>query len=133
MVGPSFGGEDEETMTGADLRVEVRDQDIIVTMPETSFRVVYRKPNHRGAQLVARLDYAGTVSRSGLEARERQGARIGVDCLGLCCKAANDPTYRTDQRIDGGTKRKGDGYRRDQPGGESGEPVEVGRDQRFAV
>ena len=84
MVGPSFGGEDEETMTGADLRVEVRDQDIIVTMPETSFRVVYRKPNHRGAQLVARLDYAGTVSRSGLEARERQGARIGVDCLGLC-------------------------------------------------
>ena len=57
MVGPSFGGEDEETMTGADLRVEVRDQDIIVTMPETSFRVVYRKPNHRGAQLAARLDY----------------------------------------------------------------------------
>jgi hypothetical protein len=31
-------------MTGADLKVEVRDHDIIVTMPETSFRVVYRKP-----------------------------------------------------------------------------------------
>ena len=42
-------------MTGADLRVEVRDQDIIVTMPETSFRVVYRKPN-RGSQLVTKLE-----------------------------------------------------------------------------
>src|SRR6476646_5783208 len=42
-------------------------------------------------------------------------------------KAANDPAYRADQRIDGGTKRKGDGYRGDQPGGESGEPIEVGR------
>ena len=39
-----------------DLCVEVRHQDIIVTMPGTSLRVVYRKP-HRGSQLVARLDY----------------------------------------------------------------------------
>ena len=39
-----------------DLCVEVRDQDLVVTMPGTSFRVVYRKP-HRGSQLVARLDY----------------------------------------------------------------------------
>ena len=39
-----------------DLHIEVRDQDIVVTMPGTSLRVVYRKP-HRGSQLVARLDY----------------------------------------------------------------------------
>ena len=35
---------------------QVRDQDIVVTMPGTSLRVVYRKP-HRGSQLVARPDY----------------------------------------------------------------------------
>jgi hypothetical protein len=39
-----------------DLHIEVRDQDIVVTMPSTNLRVVYRKP-HRGSQLVARLDY----------------------------------------------------------------------------
>jgi hypothetical protein len=39
-----------------DLQVEAHDQDIVVTMPGTSLRVVYRKP-HRGSQLVARLDY----------------------------------------------------------------------------
>jgi hypothetical protein len=39
-----------------DLWVEVRDQDIVVTMPGASLRVVYRKP-HRGSQLVPRLDY----------------------------------------------------------------------------
>jgi hypothetical protein len=43
-------------VTGPDLHVEARDQDIVVTMPGTSFRVVYRKPHH-GSQLVARLDY----------------------------------------------------------------------------
>ena len=35
-------------------------------------------------------------------------------------KAANDPAYGADQSIDAHTNRKGDGYRRDQPGGESG-------------
>jgi hypothetical protein len=40
----------------ADLHVEVRDQDIIITMPDTGLRVVYRKPHH-GSQLMARLDY----------------------------------------------------------------------------
>lgn len=40
-------------MTGPDLHVEARDQDI--TMPGTSFRVVYRKPHH-GSQLVAKLE-----------------------------------------------------------------------------
>ena len=39
-----------------DLCAEVRDQDLVVTMPGTSLRVVYRKP-HRGSPLVARLDY----------------------------------------------------------------------------
>src|SRR5262245_32982081 len=34
-----------------DLHVEARDQDIVVTMPGTTLRVVYRKP-HRGSQLV---------------------------------------------------------------------------------
>jgi hypothetical protein len=44
-------------MTGNDdLQVEVRGRDIIVTMPNTSLRVVYRKPD-RTPQLVARLDY----------------------------------------------------------------------------
>jgi hypothetical protein len=38
------------------LCVEVRNLDIVITMPGTSLRVVYRKP-HRGSQLVARLDY----------------------------------------------------------------------------
>jgi hypothetical protein len=38
------------------LHVEVRNEDILVTMPGTSLRVVYRKP-HRGSQLVPRLDY----------------------------------------------------------------------------
>ena len=62
-----------ETMTGADLHVEVRDHDIIVTMPETSFRVVYRKP-YQGSQLVARLDYfqhdqKGPITRAQFLAR----------------------------------------------------------------
>ena len=43
-------------MSAGDLHVEARDRDIIVTMPGTSFRVVYRKPDC-GPQLVARLDY----------------------------------------------------------------------------
>jgi hypothetical protein len=38
------------------LHVEVRNDAIVVTMPGTSLRVVYRKP-HRGSQLVPRLDY----------------------------------------------------------------------------
>ncbi len=56
-----------------DLHVEVRDQDIVATMSETSFRVVYRKPN-RGPQLVARLDYfqdqqKGPITRAEFLAR----------------------------------------------------------------
>ena len=56
-----------------DLCVEVRDQDIVITMPETSFRVVYRKPN-RGSQLVTKLDYfqhdqKGPITRAQFLAR----------------------------------------------------------------
>ena len=50
-------------MTGADLQVQVRDYDIIVTMPETSFRVVYRRP-YQGSQLVARLDYFQPIRKA---------------------------------------------------------------------
>jgi hypothetical protein len=75
-----------ETMTGADLHVEVRDHDIIVTMPETSFRVVYRKPD-RGPQLVARLDYfqyeqRGPITRAQFLARARKLANDRARELG---------------------------------------------------
>jgi len=43
-------------MSAPDLNVQARANDIVVTMPATTLRVVYRKP-HRGSQLVARLDY----------------------------------------------------------------------------
>jgi hypothetical protein len=57
----------------ADLSVEARDRDIIVTMPGTSFRVVYRKRD-RSPQLVARLDYfqneqKGPITRAEFRAR----------------------------------------------------------------
>jgi hypothetical protein len=38
------------------LHVELRDQDLLVTMPGTTLRVVYRKPN-RGTQLLPKLNY----------------------------------------------------------------------------
>ena len=78
-------------MTGADLKVEVRDQDMIVTMPETSFRVVYRKP-FQGSQLLARLDYfqhdqKGPITRAQFLALASKlandNARAGVDRVGL--------------------------------------------------
>jgi hypothetical protein len=37
------------------LHVELRDQDLLVTMPGTSLRVVYRKPSRD--RLVPRIDY----------------------------------------------------------------------------
>ena len=37
------------------LHVELRDQDLLITMPGTSLRVVYQKPNRD--RLVPRLDY----------------------------------------------------------------------------
>ncbi len=61
-----------------DLCVEVRHQDIVVMMPGTSLRVVYRKP-HRGSQLVARLDYfqdqqKGPITRAEFLARALKAA-----------------------------------------------------------
>ena len=56
-----------------DLHVEVGERDIIITMPGTSFRVVYRKP-FSTSQLVARLDYfqnqqKGPITRAQFRAR----------------------------------------------------------------
>src|SRR5262245_28220016 len=61
-----------------DLHIEVWVQDIVVTMPGTTLRVVYRKP-HRGSQLVARLDYfqdqqKGPISRAEFLARALKAA-----------------------------------------------------------
>jgi hypothetical protein len=61
-----------------DFHVEVRDQEIVVTMPGTSLRVVYRKP-HRGLELVARLDYfqdqqKGPITRAEFLIRARKEA-----------------------------------------------------------
>ncbi len=67
-------------MSAGNLHVEVRDQDIIVTMPGTSLRVVYRKPN-RGPQLVARLDYFQDQQR---------GPITRAAFLVLALKAANE-------------------------------------------
>ena len=63
-----------------DLCVEVRHQDIVVTMPGTNLRVVYRKP-HRGSQLVARLDYFQD---------QQKGPITRAEFLVRALKAAND-------------------------------------------
>jgi hypothetical protein len=65
-------------MSAGNLHVQARDRDIIVTMPGTSFRVVYRKPD-RGPQLVARLDYfqneqKGPITRAEFLAQAWQAA-----------------------------------------------------------
>jgi hypothetical protein len=69
-----------------DLYVEARANDIVVTMPGTSLRVVYRKP-HRGSQLVPRLDYfqdqqKGPITRAefltrALEAANKKARELG--------------------------------------------------------
>ena len=63
-----------------DLCVEVRDQDLVVTMPGTSLRIVYRKPRW-GSQLVARLDYFQDQQR---------GPITRAEFLARALKAAND-------------------------------------------
>jgi len=63
-----------------DLCVELRDQDIVVTMPGTGLRVVYRKP-HRGSKLVARLDYFQD---------QQKGPIARAEFLARALKAAND-------------------------------------------
>ena len=69
-----------------DLHIEVRVQDIVVTMPGTSLRVVYRRP-HRGSQLVARLDYfqdqqKGPITRAEFLTRASQAANDKARELG---------------------------------------------------
>jgi hypothetical protein len=39
-----------------DLHIEVKGDELIVTMPGCTYRAVYRKPN-RGPQLIPKLDY----------------------------------------------------------------------------
>ena len=67
-------------MTDTDLHVEVRERDIIVTMPGTTFRIVYRKPD-RAPQLVARLDYFQN---------QQKGPITRAKFLALAWKLAND-------------------------------------------
>jgi hypothetical protein len=64
----------------ADLHVEARDRDIIVTMPGTNLRVVYRKPD-RAPQLVARLDSFQN---------QQEGPITREEFLTLAWKLAND-------------------------------------------
>jgi hypothetical protein len=73
-------------VTGPDLDVQARANDIVITMPGTSLRVVYRKP-HRGSQLVARLDYfqdqqKGPITRTEFLARARKAANDKARELG---------------------------------------------------
>ena len=63
-----------------DLHIEVRAHDIVVTMPGTSLRVVYRRP-HRGSQLVARLDYFQD---------QQKGPITRAEFLTRALKVAND-------------------------------------------
>jgi hypothetical protein len=69
-----------------DLHVAVQGDGILVTMPGTNFRVVYRKPN-LGPQLVARLDYfqdqqKGPITRAEFLARARRAANDKARELG---------------------------------------------------
>ena len=80
-----------------DLCVEVRHQDIVVTMPDTSFRVVYRKP-HRGSQLVARLDYFQD---------QQKGPITRAEFLARALKAANDKAASWVDCIKGRASRRG--------------------------
>jgi hypothetical protein len=68
-------------VTGPDLHVEARDQDIVVTMSGTSLRVVYRKPHRGSQQLVARLDYFQD---------QQKGPITRAEFLALASKLAND-------------------------------------------
>jgi hypothetical protein len=63
-----------------DLHIEVREQDIVVTMPGTNLRMLYRKP-HRGSRLVGRLDYFQD---------EQKGPITRAEFLTRTLKAAND-------------------------------------------
>jgi hypothetical protein len=67
-------------MTDPDLNVQARANDIVVTMPGTTLRVVYRKP-YRGSHLVPRLDYFQD---------QQKGPITRAEFLTLALRAAND-------------------------------------------
>ena len=62
------------------LHVEVQGDDIIVTMPDTGFRVMYRKP-HLDPGLVAKLDYFP---------EEQKGPITHTEFFALAQKLAHD-------------------------------------------
>lgn len=66
--------------TEHELRVKVQGDDIIVTMQETGFRVMYRKP-HREPRLVAKGDYFPG---------EQKGPIPRAEFLARAWKLAND-------------------------------------------
>jgi hypothetical protein len=95
-----------------DLQVEARDQDIVVTMPGTSLRVVYRKP-HRGSQLVARLDYfqdqqKGPVKRAEFIAKALKLANNKAREQGGLCKRYSAPPSAAPTPNRRGHQQKGD-------------------------
>ena len=59
------------------LSVEVQGDDIVVTLPDTSYVVTY----YRAARRSRCPHDASRVSRSSMEARQLQGARAGVDSV----------------------------------------------------
>ena len=79
-------------MTANDkLYVEVLDDEIIITLPGTSYAVTYYRAtafpqrlltkSHSGGEDHDAANDASRVSRSRLEACQRQGARTGVDSV----------------------------------------------------
>jgi hypothetical protein len=64
----------------SELSVEAKRDEIVVTMPGTSFRVAYRKPN-RGPSLVAKLNYFQ---------HEQKGPITRAEFLIRASKLAND-------------------------------------------
>ena len=63
-----------------DLWSRCRTKDLVVTMPGTSLRVVYRKPDW-GSRLMARLDYFED---------QQKGPITRAEFLARALKAAND-------------------------------------------
>ena len=73
-------------MSTQELSVKVQGDEIIVTMPGTRFRVVYRKP-HRELGLVAKLDYfryeqKGPITRAVFHGRAWRAANDKARELG---------------------------------------------------
>ena len=95
-----------------DLCVEVRHQDLVVTMPGTNLRVVYRKP-HRGSQLVPRLDYfqdqqKGPITRAEFIAKALKLANNKARKQGGSCKRYSAPPSAAPTPNRRGHQQKGD-------------------------